>query len=96
MITIKTKTFNLFELVNTISKKFLCKHSPVNKIKIEVKFYDVNENLIEPSFYFITKNFKSEDKLYNYVRNSYIKFLKNNNNLRNKNVKKYEINIIKL
>jgi hypothetical protein len=87
MLTIKTKTINICEVVNTLQKTF----SPSLKIKIQIKFYNERKVLIEPKFYFITKNFESQIKLSNYIKKSYTNFKRNN--IKSK-ISKYEINII--
>jgi hypothetical protein len=90
MLTIITQTFNVSELVDSIYDKILIK-TKADKIKIEIKFYSSDGNLLKPSFYFITRNFKPKYRLYNYIKGTYINF-KEKHNIQD--IGKYEINII--
>lgn len=53
---IKTPLLNIEQIVDVIYDELLTNKSPIKSIKVWIKFYDKDNIMVSPYFYFKTKN----------------------------------------
>jgi hypothetical protein len=88
---IRTPTLNSPEIIDIIYNEFLIDKPKIKYIKIWIKFYDKDNDLLSPYFFFKTKQYNCRYKLFNYFNGSYRNFKEKN--LNKADIALYVINI---
>ena len=88
---IRTQSFYISEIIDIIYDELLTNNPEIRCIKIWVKFYDKDNDLISPYFYFKTKKYTSRYRLFNYLYSSFRNFKEKK--IKNSEISLYVINI---